>query len=97
MRTQEAPPAHGAAATFQPLFEQGHAAGAKAVDMIQGGWVHGLTKTEAEELLDWLEVHRCSNTVLYVDGKKGFAVWCQGPAGLHVSQDPSGKLLLAHL
>jgi len=36
-------------------------------------WVRGLTKTEAEELLDWLEAHGIAGEVLYEDGT-GFAV-----------------------
>jgi hypothetical protein len=36
-------------------------------------WVRGLTKTGAEELLDWLEAHGIVGEVLYEDGT-GFAV-----------------------
>jgi hypothetical protein len=36
-------------------------------------WVRGLTKTQAEELLDWLEAHGVAGEVDYEDGV-GFAV-----------------------
>jgi hypothetical protein len=36
-------------------------------------WIRGLTKTQAEELLDWLEAHGVAGEVTYADGS-GFAV-----------------------
>ena len=36
-------------------------------------WVRGLTKTQAEELLDWLEAHGVAGEVNYEEGS-GFAV-----------------------
>jgi len=53
--------------------------------------VRGLTKTEAEELLDWLEAHGAAGEVDYEEGQ-GFAVRCPG---FRVEKDASGRLQLS--
>jgi CheY-like chemotaxis protein len=53
-------------------------------------WVRGLTKTEAEELLDWLAAHGAAGEVDYEAGE-GFAVHCPG---FRVEKDASGRVQL---
>jgi CheY-like chemotaxis protein len=53
--------------------------------------VRGLTKTEAEELLDWLEAHGAAGALDYEEGQ-GFAVRCPG---FRVEKDASGRLQLS--
>jgi CheY-like chemotaxis protein len=51
------------------------------------GWVRGLTKTEAEDLLDWLEAHGAAGELDYEEGR-GFAIRCPG---FRVEQEVSGR------
>jgi CheY-like chemotaxis protein len=53
-------------------------------------WVRGLTKAEAEELLDWLEAHGAAGALDYEEGR-GFAVHCPG---FRVEQEASGRWVL---
>ena len=59
-------------------------------------WIGGLTKTQAEELLDWLEAHGCPHATLSLDGDNGFAVRYQWPVSLQVRRDPGSKLQPTH-
>jgi CheY-like chemotaxis protein len=54
-------------------------------------WARGLTKTEAEDLLDWLEAHGAAGEVAY-EGPRGFAVRCPG---FHVGKDAKGGVVLS--
>lgn len=51
-------------------------------------WAHGLSKTEAEDLLDWLENHGSRGEV-EIEGSTGFAVRCPG---FRVTRDATGCL-----
>jgi hypothetical protein len=44
------------------------------------GWfsVRGLTRTEAERLLDWLEVRSCQEREMTLDSETGFTVRWRG-------------------
>ena len=43
----------------------------------QDTWVTGLTKAEAEELLDWLEAHGRAALEIVYDPAAGFSVHCR--------------------
>jgi CheY-like chemotaxis protein len=53
-------------------------------------WARGLTKAEAEELLDWLEAQGAAGELSYEEGG-GFAVRCPG---FRAEKDASGRTLL---
>jgi len=57
-------------------------------------WVHGLTKTEAEELLDWLETHGTAGELGLGDEGESFAVRCPG---FRVEGDAREQILLASI
>jgi hypothetical protein len=96
MRTPEAPP-KASAFLSKGCQERKQTAGDKLVDLAEETCVGGLTKTQAEELLDWLEAHGCPHAILARDGGTGFAVRYRQPPGLHVRRGPGGKLRFAHL
>jgi CheY-like chemotaxis protein len=54
-------------------------------------WVRGLTKTEAEELLDWLETQGTTGELDH-EQSQGFAVRCPG---FQAETDESGRLRLS--
>jgi len=54
-------------------------------------WAHGLNKTEAEDLLDWLENHGASGQVK-MDMNDGFAVRCPG---FRAGRDANGHLRIS--
>jgi len=47
----------------------------------EGGWVAGLTLTQARDLLDWLENHGCTGLEVSHQEETGFAVRCVCPPG----------------
>ena len=51
-------------------------------------WAHGLNKSEAEDLLDWLENHEASGQVK-MEANDGFAVRCPG---FRAVRDANGQL-----
>jgi CheY-like chemotaxis protein len=53
-------------------------------------WVCGLTKVEAEDLLDWLEVRGTAGELEYEEGR-GFAVRCPG---FRAEREVSGRVVL---
>jgi hypothetical protein len=55
-------------------------------------WVRGLTKAEAEELLDWLEAHGAAGALDYEEGR-GFAVRCPG---LRAEREAGGHSPASH-
>jgi CheY-like chemotaxis protein len=48
-------------------------------------WVNGLSKTEAEDLLDWLEANGYPSAEVSFQPKHGFAVRCRVPAHREVA------------
>jgi CheY-like chemotaxis protein len=55
--------------------------------------VSGLTKTQAEEVLDWLENHGCTGLMVTTE-PAGFVVRCVCPPGLLLVQAEDGSLRL---
>jgi CheY-like chemotaxis protein len=55
--------------------------------------ISGLTKAQAEDLLDWLENHGCTGLAVTWE-KDGFAVRCICPPGLHLVQQGDGSVRL---
>ena len=53
-------------------------------------WARGLNKTEAEDLLDWLE-QQGSHGQLEIEPDQSFAVRC---LGFHVDRDANGQLMV---
>ena len=56
-------------------------------------WVHGLTKDEAETLLDWLQAHGAAGEVAHDEGQL-FAVRCPG---YRVARDANGAISVSPL
>jgi hypothetical protein len=56
-------------------------------------WVHGLTKCEAEDLLDWLEQQGSTGQV-QDEANGSFAVRC---SGFQAVRDPGGRLAVRRL
>ncbi len=54
-------------------------------------WARGLNKTEAEDLLDWLE-QQGSHGQLEIEPDQSFAVRCPG---FQVVRDASGQLMVS--
>jgi hypothetical protein len=54
-------------------------------------WVEGLTKAEAETLMDWLETRGC-NELEVSCGSLGFAVRCLPPEGSRLVQREDGNV-----
>jgi CheY-like chemotaxis protein len=52
-------------------------------------WVHGLTKAQAEELLDWLEAQGAAGELAVEAEGPGFAVRCPG---FRVERDANGRV-----
>jgi DNA-binding response OmpR family regulator len=57
-------------------------------------WITGLGKAEAEELMDWLENHGCTNLEVDWRGEEGFALRCACPPGNRLGMGPEGHLRL---
>jgi CheY-like chemotaxis protein len=55
--------------------------------------VSGLTKTEAEDVLDWLENHSCTGLAVTIE-ENGFAVHFVCPPGFRLDQEADGSLRL---
>jgi CheY-like chemotaxis protein len=55
--------------------------------------ISGLTKAQAEELLDWLENHGCTGLAVTAE-EDGFAVRCVCPPGLRLIQQEDGGVRL---
>ncbi len=55
--------------------------------------VSGLTKMQAEQLLDWLENHHCTGLAVTMEGDD-FAVRCICPPGMRLSMDKGGGFCL---
>jgi hypothetical protein len=53
-------------------------------------WAHGLTKAEAESLLDWMELQG-SHGQLEIEANQSFAVRCPD---FRVDRDASGQLMV---
>lgn len=58
--------------------------------------VSGLSKPEAEDLLDWLENHGCTGLAVTTEGD-GFAVRCICPPGFHLAPQEGGGVRLWRL
>lgn len=58
--------------------------------------VSGLSKPEAEDLLDWLENHGCTGLAVTAEGDN-FAVRCICPPGLHLVAQEGGAVRLWRL
>jgi CheY-like chemotaxis protein len=56
-----------------------------------GGWLTGLTLTEARDLLDWLENQGCTDLESTYREGEGFAVRCTCPPGLRLGRDASDR------
>jgi CheY-like chemotaxis protein len=56
--------------------------------------VTGLTKAQAEDMLDWLENHGCTGLEVSVT-EEGFAVRCFCPPGLRLSREEGGDIRLS--
>jgi len=61
--------------------------------LVRAAVVSGLTKTQAEELLDWLENHDCTGLAVTMEGDS-FAVRCVCPPGMRLSVAESGGVCL---
>jgi two-component system cell cycle response regulator DivK len=55
-------------------------------------WAHGLTKAQAEDLLDWLEAQGAAGELALEAERPGFAVRCPG---FRVERDASGRVRLS--
>ena len=62
-------------------------------DEVKAAVVSGLTKTQAEDVLDWLENHGCTGLVVTIE-PGGFAVRCVCPLGSRLDQEEDGSLRL---
>jgi CheY-like chemotaxis protein len=60
----------------------------------RSSWVAGLTKTEAEGLMDWLAYHGCTDLEVSCSAVEGFAVRCLPPQGIQLIQQPGGDIRL---
>src|SRR5437763_4291879 len=60
----------------------------------EAGWVTGLTLTEAQDLLDWLENHGCTGLEVSCPEGTAFAVRCVCPPGLRLGRDQGGQVCL---
>jgi CheY-like chemotaxis protein len=58
------------------------------------GWISGLTMTQAQELLDWLENHGCTGLEIQHQSETGFAVRCVCPPGLKLARNERGAVHL---
>jgi CheY-like chemotaxis protein len=58
------------------------------------GWVTGLSLTQAQNLLDWLENHGCTGVELCHQQAEGFAVRCACPPGFRLARDAGGSVRL---
>ncbi len=61
--------------------------------LVRAAVVSGLTKTQAEHLLDWLENHDCTGLAVTME-RDSFAVRCICPPGLLLSADEGGGVCL---
>ena len=61
--------------------------------LVRAAVVSGLTKTQAEHLLDWLENHDCTGLAVTME-RDSFAVRCVCPPGLHLGTDEGGGVCL---
>ena len=64
----------------------------RQVERPDAEWVSGLTKSEAEALLDWLEAHGIGPREVALRGGRDFAVLCRWPRGFRALKDASGRL-----
>jgi len=65
----------------------------KREDEVQATVVSGLTKAQAEDVLDWLENHQCTGLAVTVE-EGGFSVRCVCPPGFRLDQEKDGGLRL---
>jgi hypothetical protein len=65
----------------------------KRPDEAKAAVVSGLTRRQAEEVLDWLESHGCTGLVVTTE-PGGFVVRCVCPPGFHLAQEEDGGLRL---
>jgi CheY-like chemotaxis protein len=68
----------------------------KRPDEAKAAVVSGLTKRQAEDVLDWLENHGCTGLAVTTE-PGGFVVRCVCPAGFRLDQDEDGGLRLLQI
>jgi CheY-like chemotaxis protein len=61
--------------------------------LVRAAVVSGLTKTQAEHLLDWLENHDCTGLAVTME-RDNFTVRCVCPPGLRLGMDEGGGVCL---
>jgi len=67
----------------------------KRDDEVKAAVLSWLTKTQAEEALDWLENHSCTGLAVTTE-EAGFVVRCVCPPGFRLDQEEDGCLCLVH-
>ena len=67
----------------------------KREGQVKAAVVSGLTKTQAEEVMHWLEHHGCTGLAATTE-EAGFAVRCVCPPGFRLDQEENGGLRLVH-
>jgi CheY-like chemotaxis protein len=65
----------------------------KREEEVKAAVVSGLTKAQAEEVLDWLEDHGCTGLVVTTE-PAGFVLRCVCPPGFRLDQEEDGSLRL---
>jgi hypothetical protein len=63
----------------------------------RAGWVTDLTKTAAENLLDWLERQGCQHLTVTTSEQGTFGVRFSCPTGLRAKRDPDGGVSLVRV